>query len=202
MEEIKSVIFDWGGVLIDNPVSALMRYCAEALGMSKEDYIRAHRKFGEDFQKGTISEDTFWTRVCSELNVPKPKTCSLWKQAFEAAYSPKKDVFSLVRSLQKKGYKTAFLSNTEIPAMQYFYQQGYDMFDVLVFSCAEGTQKPERKIYELTLEKLNLKARQSVFIDDKAEHIKGALELGLNAILFKNIEQVKDELSLLGVKAD
>ncbi len=202
MEGIKSIIFDWGGVLIDDPGPALMRYCADALGVAKGDYIKAHRKFAADFQKGGVTEDTFWACICNELNVPKPNTASLWARAFQTVYSPNKDMFALASWLRKNGYKTALLSNAEIPAMQYFYQQRYDMFDVLIFSCAEGTKKPERKIYELALEKLGTEPNQTVFIDDRPNCISGAKEVGLNTILFKSVDQVKTELSLLSVKID
>ncbi len=200
MERINSVIFDWGGVLIDDPAPGLMRYCAQALSVTKEDYIRTHDKFAADFQKGLIDEDTFWERICGELDVPKPKVNSLWADAFEAAYAPREDMFSMAARLRKNGYKTALLSNTEASAMQYFYQLQYDMFDVLVFSCAEGTRKPEKKIYELTIQKLGSQPGQSVFIDDKPEYINGAKEAGLNTILFENINQLKNALAKLGVE--
>jgi putative hydrolase of the HAD superfamily len=200
MESIKSVIFDWGGVLIDDPAPGLMQYCAEALGVSKEKYMEAHSKFAGDFQKGLISEDTLWQRICSDLNVPKPKADSLWADAFKAAYVPREDMFSIAACLQENGYKTAVLSNTEAPAMRYFHQLKYNMFDVLVFSCAEGTRKPERKIYELTIERLRSQPGQSVFIDDKPEYINGAKEAGLNTILFENINQLKNALVEIGVE--
>ena len=76
------------------------------------------------------------------------------------------------------------------------------MFDVLVFSCAEGTRKPERKIYELTIEKLGSQPGQSVFIDDKPEYINGAKEVGIVAILFQSVKQVKDKLARLSVEID
>jgi epoxide hydrolase-like predicted phosphatase len=200
METIKSVIFDWGGVLIDDPNPGLMQYCARALKVSKEDYIKAHSKFADDFQKGTVCEEEFWGKICGELNVPKPNIPSLWAEAFEAAYMPRNGMFSMAARLQENGHLTAVLSNTEAPAMQYFHQQQYDMFNVLVFSCLVGVKKPDRKIYELTLEKLGSQPRQSVFIDDNPEYINGAKEIGINTILFQNIDQFKDELTLLGVK--
>jgi len=200
MGKIESVIFDWGGVLIDDPAPGLMRYCAQALAVSKEDYIRANNKFAADFQKGLIGEDTFWGRICGELKVPKPKVNSLWADAFNAAYTPREDMFSVAERLRKNGYKTALLSNTEFPAMQYFHTLKYDMFDVLVFSCAEGTRKPEREIYELTIRRLGSQPSQSVYIDDKPEYINGAKEAGLNTILFENISQLKNTLTELGVE--
>jgi putative hydrolase of the HAD superfamily len=200
MEVIESVIFDWGGVLIEDPAPGIVKYCSEALGVSKEDYIKEYEKFGEDFQKGFFSEEEFWERMCVGLGVSKPQAPSLWADAFKAAYVPRRRMFSLAADLGKEGYKTAFLSNTEEPAMRYFYQLGYDMFNVLVFSCVEGTSKPERRIYELTVQRLGVEAEQSVFIDDKPEYIDGAQKASLNTILFESVSQVKNELIMLGVE--
>jgi len=202
MEAIESVIFDWGGVLIEDPAPGLMQYCAKALRVSKANYIKAHSKFADDFQKGLICEDTFWERICRELKVPMPKANSLWAEAFQAAYRPRDDMFSMADSLQENGCKAAVLSNTEVPAMEFFHRQHYDMFDVLVFSCAEGVKKPGRKIYELTLQKLNSQPEQSVFIDDKPEYINGAKEVGINTVLFQSMDQVKNELARLGINTD
>lgn len=200
MEVIESVIFDWGGVLIEDPVPGLVKYCSGALGVSKEDYLRAHHKFGEDFPKGVISEEEFWEGMCGVLVVSMPKVSSLWGDAFKAVYVPKEEMFSLAAGLRESGYKTGLLSNTEKPSMQYFHQRSYDMFDVPVFSCAEGVMKPDRKIYELAVQRLGSKAERSVLIDDKPEYIKGAEQAGLKAILFESVSQVKDELARLGVK--
>ena len=67
MEKIISVIFDWGGVLIEDPAPGLMQYCAQTLNVSKEEYEKAHQKFSADFQKNLVREDTFWDRICREL---------------------------------------------------------------------------------------------------------------------------------------
>ena len=199
MEAIESVIFDWGGVLIDNPRAGLLRHCAHAFGVSQDDYTPVHDSFLDEFHIGAISEQMFWRRISAKLGKPAPETRSLWYEAFRAAYVPRSEVFSLATSLHDKGYKTALLSNTELPAVGFFHEQNYNMLDVLVFSCVERIAKPEQKIYEITLKRLGSKAQQTVFIDDRRDCIQGAREAGLNAILFQSIDQLKSELAKLAV---
>ena len=198
MEKIESVIFDWGGVLVDDPRPGLLRYCSEAFGLPLEDYTPVHDSFLDEFHKGMISEEKFWRQIAGKLGKSVP--AASWYDAFRSAYVPKHQMFGIACSLHDKDYKTALLSNTELPAVDFFHEQCYDMFDVLVFSCVEKVMKPERRIYEITLDRLGSKPEQAVFIDDRQDYIWAAEDVGLNAILFKSIEQVKDELAGLGVE--
>ena len=199
MEAIESVIFDWGGVLIDDPRPGLLRYCANALGVSEDDYTPVHDSFLDEFHTGAISEEKFWQEISRKLGKEMPKVPSLWYEAFRAAYVPKPEVFSLASSFHEKGYKTALLSNTELPAVRFLHEQNYRMFDVLVFSCVEGIAKPEREIYEIALNRLGSKAQQAIFTDDRPDYIQGAKEAGLRAILFESVAQLKSELTELAV---
>ncbi|MDO8740988.1 MAG: HAD family phosphatase [Candidatus Woesearchaeota archaeon] len=196
---IEAIIFDWGGVLIEEPEDMRNSYCARYFKVPKSEFARVYDKFKHDFGRGIISEETFWKNICLELKVDPPNR-SLWLDACRHVYSEKKDVISIASSLHKNGYKIGLLSNTELPSMKYFCEQKYDMFDICVFSCMEGVIKPERKIYELALERLGVAAKSAVFIDDKENCTDGAKIIGMNAILFKTPEQLKKELALLGVK--
>ena len=200
MGKIESVIFDWGGVLIDDPRPGLLQYCSEAFGLPLEDYTPVHDSFLDEFHKGLISEESFRRQISGKLDKPMPSARSQWYDAFRSAYVPKRGMFDLACSLHDKGYKTALLSNTELPAVEFFHEQNYDMFDVLIFSCVESVMKPDRRIYEIALERLDSKAGRAVFIDDRQDYIQGAREAGLNTILFESINQVKEELAGLGVE--
>ena len=186
--------------MIENPRPGLLKYCSEAFGVPLEDYTPVHDLFLDDFHKGKIGEERFWRQISSKLGKPMPSARSQWYDAFRSSYVPIQEMFALASSLHDKGYKTALLSNTELPAVEFFHEWGYDMFDVLVFSCVEGIMKPQRKIYEITLERLDSKAGQTVFIDDVQNYIRAAKLIGLNTILFGNIDQVKDELVDLGIE--
>lgn len=188
---IKAVIFDWGGVLIDDVAPGLITYFANSLGVTEEALNDTYKKCGEEFQKGLISESALWAKVCSELRVQRPYNPSLWRDAFKKVYNPKPEMFSLASDLRHKGYKIGLLSNTEAPTVIFFHEQGYDMFDVAVFSCAEGTRKPEARIYEIVLERLGAQPNEVVFIDDREENINGARDVGMHTILFMNPIQVK-----------
>ena len=194
MAKIKAIIFDWGGVLIDDPAPGLVSFCSLSLGIPSEDFETAHKLHLPEFQMGLIPEVEFWKRVCKDLKIALPSSNSLWGEAFRYVYSPKEEMFELATYLKNIGYKTAFLSNAEEPAMKYFYELGYEMFDVLTFSCSVGTRKPERRIYEVTVNELNVKYSEAIFIDDRIDYIEGARNVGMNTVLFENPSEIKRKL--------
>jgi FMN phosphatase YigB (HAD superfamily) len=165
-----------------------------------EEYTRAHNKHGDPFQRGQISEEQFWRRVCADLDRPSPHVPSLWGQAFRAVYSPRSEVFALAARLRGRGYKVALLSNTEAPAMEFFFELRYEMFDVPIFSCAEGVCKPEKEIYEISARKLMVSASGCVLIDDKPVFVEGARSAGMQGIAYESLAQVKRDLVTLGVR--
>ena len=48
--------------------------------------------------------------------------------------------------------------------------------------------KPDVKIYQKMIEKLNCKPNEIIFIDDKEKNVIGAKSLGINGIVYKNNE--------------
>lgn len=197
---IEGVLFDWGGVLIDNPAPGLMQYCAQSLGVSTERYIQVHKAHGEPFQKGHIPENVFWQRVCEALCCAEPQSASLWADAFRSVYCPKEEIWALVEQLRAGGYKVGLLSNTEPACVAYFDELQYDnKFDAWTFSCVEGTAKPEPQIYEIAAGKLGVECAQCVFIDDSQTYIDGAVATQLKGIVFDSAEQVRQSLQALGV---
>jgi putative hydrolase of the HAD superfamily len=196
---IEAVLFDWGGVLIDNPAPGLMDYCARVVGVPVEDYTRVHDEYSEAFQKGLIPEKVFWERVCGALRRPVPEQGSLWGEAFRAVYVPREEVFALARRLRETGLRTSLLSNTERPAMQFFLELGYDMFDALTFSCAEGVFKPEKEVYEIAARRLDTAPGRCVLLDDKVDFIAGARRAGMAGIVYEDLAQAGQELVRLGV---
>jgi HAD superfamily hydrolase (TIGR01509 family) len=131
-----------------------------------------------------------------------PRQASLWGEAFRAVYAPRAEVFALARHLRQNGQRTSLLSNTEAPAMEFFLELRFDMFDALTFSCAEGVAKPEKEVYGVAARGLGADPGRCVLIDDKRDFIEGAQSAGMMGIVYEGLAQVKQDLVRLGVRIE
>ena len=198
---IKAVIFDFGGVVKHSYKRGLKRL-AGAYRISEKRLLEVFHQFYDIFWRGLITEDEFWLRLSKTLGKPvPPNKHKLWREDYEKGFYIYPQIVSLVKELKKKGIKTAILSNTIKPFMEVINKhRGYQGFDVLVLSCEVGLLKPEREIYLLTAQKLNVKPEECIFIDDKEEYLTPAKKLGMKTILAKSPEWVVKEVSkILGL---
>src|SRR5690606_4392753 len=69
-------------------------------------------------------------------------------------------------------------------------------FEGILVSGEEKTRKPFKEIYDLTLDRFNIKANEAIFIDDNLRNIEAANAIGIHGIHFKSpsmlVEQLKD----------
>lgn len=194
---ISAVVFDWGGVLIEEPSLKMFSYCASFLGVPVVKLRKSYTEYEDAFEKGMINEDVLWARMCSSLGVPPPTIPSLFSEAFRKSYIEKKEMFEFASTLQQQGYRTGLLSNTEYSSIKRFHEIGYSMFDVTVFSCEEKVRKPDPHIYQILLKRLKKPANEVVFIDDRPVNIEGAKTVGLHTILYTTKYRFTHDLSAL-----
>jgi len=151
---IRAIIFDLSGVLIKDPALKMLDFFRAFFGVKIETFRNVDPGLLPRFQKGMVSEEELWERICSAFGVPVPDLPSLWEEAFRSAYEPNEEMFSLAAKVKQEGYKVGLLSNSEVSAMSHFLRENPHLFDATVFSCIEGIMKPERRIYEIALERL------------------------------------------------
>ena len=72
-------------------------------------------------------------------------------------------------------------------------------FEGIVVSGDEKIKKPDYKIYQILLNRYNVNAKESVFIDDALENIKAANDLGFHTIQFLSASQMETELKNIEV---
>ncbi len=190
-------IFDWGGVLIDNPHEDFLDYFAQKLHIDKEKLGQMHSLFGKDYSLG-MSEEKLWKKVYAHFSIDPSVPTPSWEAALPILFREKKKIIDVVSTLRAKGKKIALLSNTEIPTATYFPTTSYaHLFDVQVFSCFEKIIKPDPRIYEITLQKLGVPPSETVFIDDKKKNVEAAENLGMTGIVFDDEDKVVKQLLAL-----
>lgn len=94
-------------------------------------------------------------------------------------------ILEAIVSLKQRGLRLALISNASTSEVQAWDRSPLaELFDVALFSCHCGFAKPERQIYELALQQLQLKAQQCLFVGDGGsdEH-QGAAAVGMHAVL-------------------
>ncbi|MCR5119090.1 MAG: HAD family phosphatase [Lachnospiraceae bacterium] len=102
-----------------------------------------------------------------------------------------------INALKEAGYSLYGITNFT-PAG---YEQCYDCiafverFDGCVFSFREGVVKPDPEIYKILLDRYDIKAEESVFIDDTEENVLAAEKLGFKGIVFKGYDDAVTKLA-------
>src|SRR3990167_5480674 len=93
--------------------------------------------------------------------------------------------------LKKQGYKVAVLSDQWFLSKEALMPEKlYKNFDEIMVSCDVEIRKPNKKIYQLSVKKLNFSPKEILFIDNQKWNILPAKKLGMNTILFKSNKQL------------
>lgn len=97
----------------------------------------------------------------------------------------------------RKEYKVGLVSNLGGGAMDAFFppKDRLALFNDSVVSSEVGLEKPDPAIFLLACERLGVSASEAIMIDDIADNCRGARQAGLQAICYRNNEQLKGELS-------
>jgi 2-haloacid dehalogenase len=74
-----------------------------------------------------------------------------------------------------------------------------EWFDGLVVSGEEGVTKPDRRVFELLIERFGLVPAATLFVDDSAANVTAARDLGLDAVRFRDAAGLRRDLTARGL---
>ncbi len=200
---IKNIVFDISNVLAPFRFKEFLMEKGFDGTMIKRIYkASAMTPYWEEFERGKLTQE----EVLNAFASCDPEIEKELHTAFDevSGMMGKYDYTeNWITGLKNAGYNLYCITNFT-PAG---YKQCYDSisfverFDGCVFSFKEGCVKPEHEIFNLLLERYNLKAEECVFIDDTEINVVGAKEVGFAGIVFNNYEETVSELRKLCVEA-
>jgi len=202
---IKNIIFDFGGVVMDwNPRYFYKDYFNDDEKM--EYFLRniATDEWNVEQDRGrSLKEGT-------EILVEKFPN---WEREIRAYYDNwatmlRSDIpenVAVLRKLEHTKYMLFGLTNWSAETFPYALKH-YDFFEIfegkIVVSGEEKMIKPNPEIWKVLLNRYNIKAEESVFIDDNPKNIEVAENLGFITIKISENTDLEKELKDLGIEMD
>jgi putative hydrolase of the HAD superfamily len=196
---IEAVVSDFGGVLTSPLVDSFVGVL-DSSGVSFEELGKAMAALAEregsnplfELETGRLSEAGFMGALSDELSARRGSRVELdgFGERYFRHLEPNQRLIEYMRGLGERGYRLAICTNNvrEWEA-RWRAMLPVDIFDVVVDSAFVGARKPERRIYEITLERLGTSPQATLFIDDVEINCQAARELGMEAIQFRSTDQ-------------
>ena len=204
MNKINTLVFDFGGVLIDwNPAYV---YLKEFRGNQEEmsHFLNTicswewneNQDAGYSLQKATEERVALYPEHERLIRMYYGR----WEDMLGYEHT---DTVALLKTFKNHNkYRLIGLTNwsheTFPVALERFAFLSW--FEGIVVSGTEKMKKPEANIYTLTLDRYKIIPENAVFIDDKLENVHAAAQLGMHGIHFTSAAKLKRDLETLGVK--
>jgi glucose-1-phosphatase len=194
--KIKNIIFDLGGVILNiNPLLSLLEL--ETISqISKEVLVErmAKEKIFENFDTGSLTPAQFRSslRQIINLETDDSEIDRIWnKMLLDFPFQR----IELLQQL-RKNYHVFLLSNTNFIHFNHFSREFIkkynfpltDLFDRVFVSYEIGIHKPDAGIYTHVIEKAEIDASETLFIDDSLANIQAAASLGISGIHIKDFD--------------
>ncbi|MDC1197995.1 HAD family phosphatase [Algibacter sp.] len=194
MKKIDTIIFDLGGVLIDwNPEYVFL----DVFNRDRKkmqwffDHIctsdwNENQDAGYPMAQATEDKVALFPEYEKEIRMFYGR----WVEMLGDSITGTVDI--LKKFIDSEDYKVIALTNWSAEtfpiALERF--EFLHWFEGIIVSGEEKTRKPFNDIYNLTLERFNIKAENAIFIDDNLRNIEAANNLGINGIQFESPEQL------------
>ena len=200
-ENISTIIFDFGGVLINLDLNRCIKRFRELGVQNFEENLSnfGQKGFFLQFEKGEIGIPEFCENVrkLAALALTNQQIIDAWCLFLVDIPDYKME---LLLELKKK-YRLLLLSNTnplhiEVSAANEFARFGLKMDDVFeksYFSYDMKMAKPDAEIFEALLNDAGLRPEECLFLDDGPKNIEQASKLGIKSYLV----DVKEDLRWL-----
>jgi len=187
---IRNVIFDLGGVLLDWSPQRIL----EELYQDAESRLAMHEAVFRHpdwraFDRGTISENELLANLATRTG-RRLDDLSALLSAIRHSLVAKDDTVAVLRRLHARGVPLYCLSDMPAPIFE-FVRGRYDFFDMfrgIVVSGQVKLMKPEREVFQHLLQRFELRADETVFVDDRMPNLEGARSVGLHTIHFCDAE--------------
>ena len=181
--DVMGVIFEVG----DDTNDLLVPY------IQKRNDIISVEKINEMYLKaslGEISSFDFWNELGFGSEYPE-----IGRDYLDTCLRIDPEFVEIAKTLAKD-YSLAILSN-DVKEWSNYLRTKFDLnslFKIIIISSEVGYRKPDKRIYNILLDRIQSPSLDCVFVDDRAKNLRPASEIGIETIRFVR-EESNDDFS-------
>jgi putative hydrolase of the HAD superfamily len=199
---IRAVILDYGEVLCHRPSEKEFGRLEEIFGAKGNSFQALWDKNRGAFDRGDMTAEAYWIALAEDAGtgIDGERLAQVCRWDLEMWGNANEPMIEWLRQLRQGGIKTGLLSNMHT-AMIFYLRENFgwlDLFDFKTFSAEVRLIKPDRAIYEHTLEGLGVKPDETLFVDDREVNVQSAREMGIQALRFRSLAQLRKDLEAMG----
>lgn len=185
---IKAIIFDCFGVLVTSHWEEFWS------SMPTPEKQAIGRELDRAYNANVIDHDEFVASVADLAGKSIQETEGF---LFSTEHRKNNELLTYIQQELVGKYKIGILSNiaSDWITKELLTQEEQSMFDDIVASYKVNMAKPDPRIFELSCSNLGVEPSEAVMIDDIERYCTAAKELHMKAVQYKNLVQMKAELS-------
>jgi putative hydrolase of the HAD superfamily len=203
VSEASTLFFDVGGVILTNGWDTAARNRAiDAFVLDSVDFHARHGMVKTAFETGRLSLDSYIQKTV--FHKQRPFSPADFRAFMFQQSRVLGETLDWVRSLAATGRYRLFTLNNESRELHEYRVGTFGLcsvFQSFLTSCYLGQVKPDEDIYRNALGIAGCGAMAGIFVDDRPVNVETAVMLGLRAIEFEDLDQLRAELRDLGVTA-
>jgi putative hydrolase of the HAD superfamily len=175
-------------------------------GLPEAEFEARYWRDRHAYDEGKLTGLEFWQKVNRDATLGlSPAAIDELNHWDGLMWTTRNDaMLAWAERLKARGILTAILSNmgdNVLASIERTFTWP-ERFDVRVWSFEHLMAKPEPAIYCLTLDQLGTRAEETLFIDDREVNVDAAAALGMVAIRFTTVDNLRVELVARGLDAE
>lgn len=200
---IRAIAFDYGMVLSGPPEPAARAQLLRLTGLTEAAFEPLYWVDRHDYDLGQLNGLEFWRKFVRDAQIGLSddalQSLNDWDARMWTTENPA--MIRWQQRLRGEGFATGILSNMGDAVLASIERNlpWVRDFDTHIWSYQHGCAKPDPAIYRLLLQGLGTAPEETLFLDDKQINIDAAHRIGMQALVFTDVAQLRQDLISIGL---
>ncbi|HEY4046819.1 MAG TPA: HAD family phosphatase, partial [Acidobacteriaceae bacterium] len=195
---LRAVIFDYGEVLSQPANPTAHRNLLRVAGVPQEVFDKLYWDYRLDYDAGILNSSTYWEKIGAEAGTEFTSGQIQEMRALDARMwtDLNEPMVAWALEIKRAGFLIGILSNMGEGVHRAMRDSftWLDQFDTHVWSYEVGMVKPDPAIYAEAVRRLRIQPAEALFIDNLEINVAGARDAGLRSVVFRDVDQLSQEL--------